>query len=254
MQSDTGTYAHQSYINMKTTSPTLIEYADLDYTQYTYCYSTFHTLHPEATAYLEAVDFPPDFSHRHPMYRIMGHFRKLAEELFRALAETEYILVQRSACAHRPSVTNPLLGLSFEPVASPKRDCILYPEQLQIVDQWRVKFDALIWVENVATGRHAVAFTQHQQQQRNLQLSRVLHDVNRWLVEWDTQGRGCGRRPAAAKVSRPLASEPVDEYTSVRGLGEEERERWQAKRMKKSHDCPIVSVASATSRPAIASC
>ncbi|KAI0743672.1 hypothetical protein C8Q80DRAFT_1182741 [Daedaleopsis nitida] len=218
-------------------SPTLVHYLELEHTQYTYCYSTFSSLHPDAIAYLNDIRGSPDLAHRPSMHQIMIHFTQLSSDLFHALANTDYTLLQTSTERTRadmlsPTVTRPVLGLSFEPIASPKRECVLFDEQLRIVDDWRVKFDALVWLENVATGRDVSAFPQHQQQQRDLQLSRMLHDVNRWLVDWDKQGRGLA---AVTKAAHRLESEVEEGVGAERTTVVDPERRW-AKRIKRTHD------------------
>ncbi|KAI0745609.1 hypothetical protein C8Q76DRAFT_704108 [Earliella scabrosa] len=229
----------------------LVQYIDLNNTHYTYCDSTLIALHPKAIAYLSDVGYCPEPRRHYTVSKTMELFTELSVELFQALARTDYVLAQRSAFVPESnissSVTRPALGLMFEPIASPKRDCMLSGAQLQIVDEWRIKFDALVWLENVATGRHGVAFPQHQQQQRNLQLSKMLHDVNRWLVDWDNQGRGCGQRPVAAKLARRLEEENGSDESTY------SETRW-TKRMKRSHEHSVASAAWDVRRCEIAAC
>lgn len=229
-------------------SPTLVHYSDLEHTQYTYCHSTFSSLHLDAIIYLNDIRGFLDLAHRPSTHQIMKHFTQLSSDLFHALADTDYTLLQTSAERKTadtfcPTVTRPVLGLSFEPIASPKRECVLFDEQLRIVDNWRVKFDALVWLENVTTGRDVSTFPQHQQQQRDLQLSRMLHDVNRWLVDWDKQGRGRGRRAAVTKITHRLDLESEDEERvgAERAMGIEPERRW-TKKMKRTHDWRISTV------------
>ncbi|RPD58682.1 hypothetical protein L227DRAFT_577047 [Lentinus tigrinus ALCF2SS1-6] len=216
---------------------TLVHYAEYPATPYSLADAAFDHLPPAGRAYLlEQARYSPGIPYL--AYRIMEQFTKLAAELYHALASTDYMLAQRSAQRNveqrgHPSSVRPTLGLSFEPIASPKRECVLGAEQRRVLGDWMVRFDALIWLENMASGRHSVAFTQHQQQQRDLQLSRILHDVNRWLVEWDNQGRGCGRRPGTAKVSRKMSAELAEEVSreEVKETGVARR---RAKRLKSS--------------------
>lgn len=198
---------------------TLVQYAEYPTSPYALAYATLGSLSPQGREYLlgQALYHPGS---PYLGYRIMDQFTKLATELYHALARTDYILVQRSAQRtveqrEYPSSARPTLGLSFEPIASPKRECILGAEQRRILGEWIVRFDALVWLENMTSGRHSVAFTQHQQQHRDLKLSWILHDVNRWLVEWDNQGRDCGRRPGVAKVSRRRMAESGEEVSET---------------------------------------
>ncbi len=194
-----------------TPARTLVQYAEYPAIPYSLANVTLDVLPPEGRDHLlKEAGYSPGSPYLG--YRIMEQFTKLATELYHAVTGTDYILAQRSAQRsveqrEHPSSARPTLGLAFEPIASPKRECVLGADQRRILEEWMVRFDALVWLENVAGGRHSAAFSQHQQQQRDLQLSRILHDVNRWLVEWDNQGRGCGRRPGAAKVARRSTDE-----------------------------------------------
>ncbi|KAI0708910.1 hypothetical protein C8T65DRAFT_649318 [Cerioporus squamosus] len=216
---------------------TLVQYAEYPALPYTLANATLDSLPPKGREHLlKEARYSPGTPYLG--CRIMEQFTKLAAELYHALARTDYILAQRSAQRdveqrQHPSSARPTLGLSFEPIASPKRECVLGAEQRRILEEWMVRFDALVWLENVAIGRHSVVFTQHQQQQRDLQLSRTLYDVNRWLVEWDNQGRGCGRRPGAAKVSRRIVADTTEEVHEAAEGGPGVVQR-QVKRLKSS--------------------
>lgn len=160
---------------------------------------------------IKEAGYAPEFPY--PTHQFLDQYSKLSVDLYRLLVQTEYTLMQRSAGRRQfsPSSTHPVLGLSFAPIASSKRECVLGQEQLEIVEKWMQRYDALVWLENVLVRQHHVVFTQHQQQQRDLRLSRTLHDVNRWLVEWDNQGRGKGPRPLPAKPPRRLTSDSLEE-------------------------------------------